>query len=153
MTTIPANINETTYTEDEAAIRAAVRQLMDGWNAGDGQAFAAPFADDADYTVWDGMYIKGRQTIAAGHQHIFDTVYKGTTNQIEVEEVRFLREDVALARARACLYTPEGEVAGTAFGNGVKPLFVLTKTNGHWQIDAFQNTPVVPTPGEPDEQS
>ena len=39
---------------DEAAIRALYEQLMGGWNSsGDGNAFAAPFADDADFVAFD----------------------------------------------------------------------------------------------------
>jgi uncharacterized protein (TIGR02246 family) len=33
---------------DEAAIRALYQQVIDGWNAGSGDAFAAPFEEDAD---------------------------------------------------------------------------------------------------------
>ncbi len=36
---------------DEAAVRAPYEQLMDGWNRGSGEAFAAPFAEDADF-IW-----------------------------------------------------------------------------------------------------
>jgi hypothetical protein len=51
------------------------------------------------------------------------------------------------------VYTANGEKTGTPFRSGAKPLFVLTKTGGRWQIDAFQNTPVVPMPDGPTEQS
>src|SRR5215213_7476556 len=66
--------------EDEAVVRAIVIRLQDAWNAGDSKAFAAPFAEDADYVVVNGMRIKGRATIDSGHRGIFDTVYKGSNN-------------------------------------------------------------------------
>ena len=37
----------TSRSDDEAAIRVLYQQLMDGWNRGSGEAFAAPFAEDA----------------------------------------------------------------------------------------------------------
>ena len=52
---------------DEAAIRKVVQQVQDGWNAKSGEAFAAPFAADADYVVVNGMKIKGRDLIEKGH--------------------------------------------------------------------------------------
>lgn len=64
----------TTDAQDEAAIRSIVTQLQDGWNAHDGKAFAAPFANDADYVVVNGMYIKGREVIEKGHTGIFTTI-------------------------------------------------------------------------------
>ena len=153
MTSTSTNRQEITHIEDEAVIRACVQQLVDAWNAGDGQALGVPFAEDADFMVWNGLFIKGRQAIAEGHQQLFNTIFKDTTNEMTVEAIRFLRDDVAVARVSACVYTAGGEKTGTPFRSGAKPLFVLTKTAGRWQIDAFQNTPVVPMPDGPTEQS
>ena len=57
---------------DEAAVRSLYQQLMDGWNAAIGDAFAAPFEEDCDLVGFDGTHIKGRQEIASFHQHLFD---------------------------------------------------------------------------------
>ena len=89
---------------DEAAIRANITRCQDGWNAGDGEAFGAPFAEDADYIIVNGMHVSGRAAIAARHQQIFDTVYRGSHNTFTVEDIRFVRPDVAIARARARLH-------------------------------------------------
>src|SRR5450759_5517918 len=80
---------------DEKALSVLFQQMMDGWNQGDGQVFAAPFTEDADYVIIDGMHIKGRETIAFGHQHIFDTVYKGSKMEGQVKDIRFLSPDIA----------------------------------------------------------
>src|ERR1043165_8699624 len=80
---------------DDALLRENVRQLEAGWNAKSGAAFAKPFAEDADYVVINGTQIKGREAIAQGHQHIFDTVYKDSTLTLSVKQVRMLRADVA----------------------------------------------------------
>ncbi|HEY3227701.1 MAG TPA: hypothetical protein VGJ87_00690 [Roseiflexaceae bacterium] len=43
------------------SVRARHGQTLDGWNKGSGDAFAAPFAQDADFVAFDGSYFKGRQ--------------------------------------------------------------------------------------------
>lgn len=43
-------------TDDEAAIRSLYQQLMDGWNAASGYAFAAPFEEDGDLVGFDGTH-------------------------------------------------------------------------------------------------
>src|SRR5688572_5802753 len=81
---------------DEVAIRENVNQLERGWNTKSGALFAKPFADDADYVVINGMYLKGRAVIETTHQQIFDTIFKDTTVKLTVKQVRFLRPDVAV---------------------------------------------------------
>lgn len=130
--------------QDKAAIEEMVMSIQQAWNAGDGKAFAAPFAEDADYVVVNGMYVKGRAAIDIGHQQIFDTFYKGSTNMLTIEDVRFIRPDVAIVHVQAHLklHAGEGMQESTA-----RSTSVLTKDNGKWSIAAFQNTPIVP-PGE-----
>jgi len=41
-------------SDDEAAIRKLYQQMIDGWNAGNGNAFAAPYTDDSDFIGFDG---------------------------------------------------------------------------------------------------
>jgi uncharacterized protein (TIGR02246 family) len=125
--------------DDEQAIRDIARRLEEGWNSGDGQAFAAPFAEDSDYIVVDGRHIKGRLANAEGHQRIFDTIYKGSTNTMSVESLRFIRPDVAVAHVRHHLkFSRDGQpVEGHA-----RSTWVLTRNKGQWSIAAFQNTPI-----------
>ena len=69
------NSEPTTQTAaDEDAIRAIHQRIIDAWNAGDGDAFAAPFSDRADFVAWNGTHLEGRQEIAAFHRQMFDTV-------------------------------------------------------------------------------
>ena len=134
--------------QDVAAIHEVVRRVQDGWNAGDGDAFAAPFAEDADYVVVNGMHVKGRAANAAGHQQIFDTFYKGSTNTYAVEDVRFIRPDVAVAHVHHHLKLqepvtlPTGE---TTRGGQARSTWVLTKDGGKWSVAAFHNTPIAGT--------
>ena len=110
-------------------------QVQNGWNTYNGAAFAAPFAEDADYVIINGMYIKGRPIIATGHQQIFDTIYKDSHNTATIKSLRFLRDDVALVHVEWHLIFQQGE------GRALSTL-VMTKDSGQWRIGAFQNTSV-----------
>lgn len=124
-------------SKDEANIRQAVQQLENGWNTRDGKAFAAPFTADADYVVVNGMYIKGREAINKGHQQIFDTVYKDSTNKATVKGVRFVRADVAIVHVEwelAVRYEGKEEK-----GKALNTL-IMTKDGNKWSIAAFHNT-------------
>jgi uncharacterized protein (TIGR02246 family) len=68
-----------------------VKRLEEAWNAGDGAAFGAPFASDADFVDIRGVWHRGEE-IAAGHQQIFDTVYAGSTVRYEVLDARPLND-------------------------------------------------------------
>src|ERR1044072_4507117 len=83
------------HATDEAAMRESVKQLETGWNTKSGALFAKPFAEDADYVVINGNYIKGRAVIESQHQRIFDTIYKATNLTLTVKQIRFVRADVA----------------------------------------------------------
>jgi uncharacterized protein (TIGR02246 family) len=49
------NSQTTTQTcADEDAIRAIHQRMIDAWNTGDAVAFAAPFADEADFVAFEG---------------------------------------------------------------------------------------------------
>lgn len=126
-----------TTNADESAVRRIVQQMQDGWNAGDGKAFAAPFAADADYVIVNGMKIKGRDEIEQSHQRIFNTVYKGSHNEGTVKSLRFLRSDLALMHVEWHLrYYAEGQpLDRKALGT-----LVVAKAKGQWSIAAFQNT-------------
>ena len=126
-------------TEDEKAIRSNVEQMAKGWNAKSGAEFAKPFAEDADYVVINGMHIKGRAAHAAGHQQIFDTIYKDSNLSLIIEQIRFLRADVAVVHVQAALKVSPEKSAQT---NNARITMVMTKTDNKWEIAAFQNTPI-----------
>jgi uncharacterized protein (TIGR02246 family) len=131
--------------QERAAIDALVGKLEAAWNAMDGAAFGAPFADDADFVNIRAEHHRGRQAIAAGHDAIFKTIYAGSTNKMAVETARLLRPDVALVHVHAVLNAPHGPLAGQ---NGARFSMVVTQDAGEWKIAAFHNT-LEPPPGPP----
>ena len=133
---------QASQSDDEVAVRALYTQLMDGWNKGSGEAFAAPFAEDGHLIAFDGTHFKGRDEIVSFHQPLFDKWLKGTRLVGKVESVRFLSPDVALMNA----------LGGTVMRGKSRPAperdsiqtLVAIKRNGEWRLAAFQNTRVRP---------
>ena len=118
-----------------------VQSLQDAWNAADGHAFAAPFAEDADFVNVYGMHAQGRDAIAQGHEMIFKGPYAGSAVRYVPESVRLLRPDVALAHVYAELVIPDGPMAGKHLA---RYSIVLTEEDGRWEIASFHNTFIRP---------
>ena len=89
-----------------------LKQLEDAWNSGDGEAFAAPFTEDAEFVNIRGEHASGRTAIATGHQAIFDTIYKDSVNKYEAIVTKRLADDVLYVLGRATLKAPTGPMAG-----------------------------------------
>jgi uncharacterized protein (TIGR02246 family) len=127
---------------DEAAVRGLYRELMDGWNRGSGDAFAAAFTEDGDLVAFDGTHFEGREEIAPFHQELFDKWLKGTRLVGRVKSVRFLSPDLALMHA----------VGGTVMRGKSEPAperdsiqtLVAIRQGGEWRLAALDNTRVRP---------
>jgi uncharacterized protein (TIGR02246 family) len=128
---------------DRTAIERLVRRLEAAWNAMDGAAFAAPFADDADFVNVRGEHFRGRPAIAAGHAGIFGTIYAGSVNAYATEGARLLRPEVALVHVHSRLDVPRGPLTGH---HQARFSLVCTREPGGWEIAAFHNTLQAATP-------
>ena len=137
-TRLPAQIPADTAADTAATMFVA--GLEAAWNAADGAAFGAGFADDAVFVDVRGGRHRGRAAIAAGHQGIFDSIYRGSTVRYVVDSVDQLGPDVAVANADATLDCPTGPMAGT---NHARFTAVLVRDGRTWQAAAFHNTLVV----------
>ena len=138
-------MTDTTAAAPQEPVATIVRALEDAWNEADGQAFAAPFADDADFVNVYGMHAQGREAIAQGHAAIFRGPYAGSSIQYMPESVRLLRPGVALAHVHAELVIPGGPMAGEHLA---RFSIVLVEDGGRWEIASFHNT-FITTPGGP----
>jgi uncharacterized protein (TIGR02246 family) len=131
--------HETTPNEqDKMAIEALLHQLIDGWNRGKGDGFAAPFAEDGDQVAFDGTRIEGRQQIAEFHQVLFDRFLSGTRLVGKVVDVRFLAPDVAVAHGIGGTVMP-GDTDLAPERNSVQTL-VAVKRHGEWRLARLHNS-------------
>jgi uncharacterized protein (TIGR02246 family) len=127
---------------DEAAVRALFQQLLDGWNRGSGDDFAAPFAEDADFVAFDGTHFKGRREIAAVHQQLFDKWLKATRLVGHLKDVQFLSPDVAVMHAVGRTVM-RGKARPSPERDSIQTL-VAARRDGEWRLTAFHNTRLHP---------
>ena len=132
----------TNRVADEAAVRDLYQQLMDGWNRGSGEAFAAAFTEDGDLVAFDGTRFKGREEIAPFHQELFDKWLKGSRLVGKVKDVRFVSPDVALMHAVGSTVM-RGKSEPSPERDSIQTLIAI-RQDGEWRLAAFQNTRVRP---------
>ena len=130
--------NTNDKSTDEKALHDLFQQMRDGWNQGNGQAFAASFTEDADYIVVNGTYLKGRQAIAAAHQQLFETRFRGSRLEGFVKNIRFLSDDIALLHEHG---RPQvsGQAVPAPEQYSIQTLIGI-RQDDEWRVTAFQNT-------------
>ncbi|GAA1139585.1 SgcJ/EcaC family oxidoreductase [Nesterenkonia lutea] len=125
------------------------------WNAGDADALAALFVEDADFVNVVGLWWKSRGRIRAAHEYGFRRIFAGSQMSLEEVRVRELGEGVAVVHAR---WTLEGqspapdESAETSAGTrqGIISFTVTQQPptsendDGAWLAVSAQNTDRVP---------
>jgi len=124
-------------TNTDDTVRPVIDQLEAAWNSADGAAYGAPYAEDAQFVTVQGMQVSGRSAIAAGHQGIFDTVYAGSTNSMELLHTQPVGDGVTLVLTRNTLSVPAGPLAGVRQALGTS---VLRQHGTGWEIVSTQNT-------------
>lgn len=141
---------------DAANVRAAVLGFPAAWNHHDMVAFGKLFAPDAEFVNVGGRLWKGRQAIQINHAWSHGTIprnaagfenagaqahygiFKNSTMQFPNVEVRFLRDDIAVAHVNWELL---GDARTKDPRRGVL-VFVLSRQGGKWLIDVAQNTEI-----------
>ena len=128
-------------TIDPEAIASNFYAVLErAWNDADGAAFAAHFVEQPSFVDIRGVaHEGGRAELAAGHQAIFATIYKGSVNSIELEFARFLSDDIILARGRRHAQRPIGPLAGV--NHSVNTSVLVRHDDGDWRAAvSFHNT-------------
>lgn len=121
---------------DKELINLVFKNLSDAWEQADGNAWGSYFTEDADFTVWFGLHLKGRKEIAEGHQWVFDTVYPDTRYVFEINDLKYLNPDIAVVHLNASVIEPGGELPDEPHS---LPVAVLRKIDGEWEIVMFHN--------------
>ena len=84
---------------EQRIVTDLIAEFEKAWNAADGAGFGRPFAEDADFVNIRADHLRGRETIARGHQVIFDTIYKARVVRYQLAAGRAIAPDV-FARPR-----------------------------------------------------
>ncbi|QYG93584.1 SgcJ/EcaC family oxidoreductase [Iamia sp. SCSIO 61187] len=126
----------TTITATTTACRVLAR-LEHAWNSADGDAYGRQYTEDATFVNVDGLLATGPAAIAAGHDHIFSTIYAGSTNRMHLVEAVPVADGVIAAVSRNTLDVPAGPLAGV---RQALVTSVLVGGADGWRISASQTT-------------
>jgi uncharacterized protein (TIGR02246 family) len=119
-------------------VRNVIDAVYDAWAAGDADAFAALYTDDAT-VVQPGIHKKNKEdvrtTMAAG----FAGPLKGSRVLDEPQSIRLIGSDAAIAITEGgVLMAGEAELPTERL---VRATWVFTKQDGQWYVAAYQNSP------------
>jgi uncharacterized protein (TIGR02246 family) len=139
-------IDQPAQLVDTQQIHGVMNAFVDAWNRHDAKAFAAVFAEDADFTNWRGIGASGRSSIEAFHAPLFATIFKNSHQTLTDIKIRFVRADVAAVDVH-------WEMTGQTDAQGnPRPLrqgilnFVMAKNDGKWQIVVMHNLDLTALP-------
>ncbi|RFU39023.1 SgcJ/EcaC family oxidoreductase [Actinomadura logoneensis] len=123
---------------DQKAVAGLPARLVEVWAAHDADGFGELFTEDGTL-VLPGVYVAGRDEIAAFMRNAFEGPYKGTRVTGAPVNVRFLGPDVAL------LITEGGVIAAgrteLADADAIRASWLTVRTDGGWRLAAYQNSP------------
>ena len=114
-------------------------RFMDAWNRHDAHAFAAVFAEDADFTNVLGIGASGRAKIEEFHAPVFATIFKNSHQKHDDIKIRFIRDDIAAVDVHWQMTgatDPQGNPRPDRRG---LLNFVMAKDAGRWQIVVMHN--------------
>lgn len=133
--------------QDEKAIRSLLAENFEhNWNNHHPAAAVAPdrCIEDAIFINTTGGWVKGREKFARmiAPLHAPGGPFHDHTRRHEVEELRFVRPDVAFAVVR----TFDIRRAGVpTTGEETRGLIILSKEGGRWKLNALENTKIQTT--------
>lgn len=138
----PAGTPQLRSEQDESAIRSLlVESFEKHWNNHQPAASVTPekCIDDAIFINTTGGWLKGRSNFAEmiSRLHAPGGPFHDHTRRHVVEELRFIRPDVALAVVKT-FDVKRGGVPTT--GEETRGLIVLSKEGGRWKLNAIENT-------------
>jgi uncharacterized protein (TIGR02246 family) len=138
--------SQATGQTDQQAIVGVIDRFVDGWNRHDARAFAAVFAEDADFTNWQGTGASGRSNIEEFHTPMFATIFKNSHQSYTAIKTRFIRSDVAAVDVHWDM-TGATDTQGNPRPDRQGLLnFVMAKNAGEWQILIMHNLDLTALP-------
>jgi hypothetical protein len=127
--------------QDEAAIRSLLAEGFEtGWNSHQpARALTRDkCADDAIFINTTGGWVKGCETVAEmlSRLHAPGGPFHEQTRRHTIEELRFIRPDVAIAVVKIF----DIRQAGVPAGYETRGLMIVSKEDGLWKVNAGENT-------------
>ncbi|MGW5672005.1 YybH family protein [Micromonospora sp. NPDC003776] len=130
----------TVDTRAEREVRDLLHALVAAWAAGDADAFAGRYADDATVVLPGGVFHRGRAEVRRYMADGFAGPLRGSTSVDEPEQVRIIGAgDTAVVVSRSGFLLP-GEESLPA-DRLRRATWVLSRGAAGWRVEAYHNCP------------
>jgi uncharacterized protein (TIGR02246 family) len=133
------SVTEAVQTEDEIAARAAIDAVITAWLNNDANAFADQYSESATIVTVEGLYCKGREPIRGLMTMLYSGPFKGSKVFQKIEDFRFIGDGTDAAVAVAWNGILFGGVAELPPEENRRATYTLSKYDGEWKVDSFQN--------------
>ena len=117
---------------DVSAVKAVVAAYVEAREGRDPARLSALFTEDADQLVSSGEWRRGKTAVVEGG--LASSARSSGVRTIEVETVRFVTSDVAVADGRY-----EIAASGNTPARRMWTTFVMLRRDGAWRISAIRN--------------
>ena len=142
--TSPADTAQTAEAT-ATAVTAIQRLVADAERLqSDVDGFTGLLTDDAVIVNFGGRRVRGRDVIRRAMSAALETPLADVITTQEVEDIRFLRPDVALVECVKLIHDRRdpADPATTALADRGMLTFVVVEQQGEWRIASAQTTPV-----------
>jgi uncharacterized protein (TIGR02246 family) len=119
-------------------IKKAVAGVESAFNRHDAEALVRRYTQEVVWVNAVGMRLKGKDEILRFSRKALASSLQDSYARYVVEEISFLKSDVAVVNIRQYPATKEGQVIED--GQGSVAIFVMTKHDGDWLVAAGQNS-------------
>ncbi len=120
------------------------RLFAEHWNAGDADALAGLFAEDADFVNVVGLWWRRRKDIRKAHAYALERYFRDTEISLKRLEVKYIRPDVATVHVRWTMHGQRGLNDETTGDRAGMMIFVVERRETAWVAVAAQNTDISP---------
>jgi uncharacterized protein (TIGR02246 family) len=121
-------------------VRARIQAYGSAWNSHDASRVGAFYTHDADMVMGNGPLVSGREAITEWWARYFAAISDRRVGTFEVESLRLLTPDVALANVRT-LTAGRAEDDEELPARRARGTWVLTTRDGQWFISALRGLP------------
>lgn len=132
-------------TDEELRI-AAVRQVIEdaGKYQSDLEQFVPLHTADVNIVNFGGRRVQGRETLRQAMAAALASPLADVVTRIEIEDIRFLRPDVALVACVKHVFDGRDvEQEGSLPASSGRLTYVLTEEADAWRIASAQTTPIL----------
>ncbi|TWC07207.1 uncharacterized protein (TIGR02246 family) [Bradyrhizobium macuxiense] len=137
----------TVSEETRSEIATLVAAEAAAWDKGSAEAFCDRALPDISFTNIFGMFSVGKAPFVAQHERIFSTIYKGSSNRLQIEHIALVKPDVAIVDILTVVTGVQRPPPGVTFIDGAlhsRLQQVLVRRADGWWVASFHNVAVNP---------